>query len=119
MLIREYRPEGQRRFDFPGFFFAALGLATILYGLSSASTDGWGSGTVLGSLFVGLLSLAIFVTVELVMANRGGQPLLDLRLFANGPFRAGMIANMFVLFPPFLASFLFPLYLQPLRLLPA
>src|SRR5215472_17231979 len=115
MLIREYRPEGQTRFDFPGFFFAALGLATILYALSSASTDGWGSGTVLGSLFVGLLSLAIFVTVELVIANRGGQPLLDLRLFANGPFRAGMIANMFVIFSLFGGLFLFPLYLQNIR----
>jgi EmrB/QacA subfamily drug resistance transporter len=119
MLIREYRPEGQTRFDFPGFFFAALGLATILYGLSSASTDGWGSGTVLGSLFVGLLSLAIFVTVELVIANRGGQPLLDLRLFANGPFRAGMIAQLFVVFGLFGGLFLFPIYLQNIRFLSA
>ncbi len=115
LLIREYRPEGQRRFDFTGFFFSALGLATVLYALSSASTDGWGSGTVLGSLFIGLLSLAIFVTVELVKANRGGQPLLDLRLFANGPFRAGMIANMFVVFSLFGGLFLFPIYLQNIR----
>lgn len=115
LLIREYRPEGQLRFDFTGFFFSALGLATILYALSSASTDGWGSGTVLGSLFIGLLSLAIFVTVELVEANRGGQPLLDLRLFANGPFRAGMIANMFVVFSLFGGLFLFPIYLQNIR----
>ncbi|HKF36209.1 MAG TPA: DHA2 family efflux MFS transporter permease subunit [Ktedonobacteraceae bacterium] len=119
ILIREYRPEGQTRFDFPGFFFAALGLAAVLYALSSASTDGWGSGTVLGSLFVGLLSLAIFVTVELVIANRGGQPLLDLRLFANGPFRAGMIANMFVVFGLFGGLFLFPIYLQNIRFLSA
>ena len=115
LLIREYRPEGQRRFDFTGFFFSALGLAAILYALSSASTDGWGSGTVLGSLFIGVLSLAIFVTVELVKANRGGQPLLDLRLFANGPFRAGMIANMFVVFSLFGGLFLFPIYLQNIR----
>jgi EmrB/QacA subfamily drug resistance transporter len=115
LLIREYRSEGQRRFDFTGFFFSALGLATVLYALSSASTDGWGSGTVLGSLFIGLLSLAIFVTIELVKANRGGQPLLDLRLFANGPFRAGMIANMFVVFSLFGGLFLFPIYLQNIR----
>ena len=115
LLIREYRPEGQRRFDFTGFFFSVLCLAAILYALSSASTDGWGSGTVLGSLFIGLLSLAIFVTVELVKANRGGQPLLDLRLFANGPFRAGMIANMFVVFSLFGGLFLFPIYLQNIR----
>src|SRR6266571_5887658 len=48
VLLREYRPEGRTRFDFIGFFFAAIGLATLLYALSSASTDGWTSGTVLG-----------------------------------------------------------------------
>jgi EmrB/QacA subfamily drug resistance transporter len=115
IFIREYRPEGQTRFDFLGFFFSSVGLATILYALSSASTDGWSSTTVLGFLFVGVLALAIFVTVELVIANRGRQPLLDLRLFANGPFRAGIIANTFVIFGLFGGLFLFPIYLQNIR----
>src|SRR5579859_591306 len=52
VLLREYRPEGRTRFDFIGFFFAAIGLATILYGLSSASTDGWTSTTVLGCIVI-------------------------------------------------------------------
>ena len=115
LIIREYRPEGQTRFDIAGFVFSALGMSTILYGLSSASTDGWGSATVLGFLTIGFLSLAIFVVAELVIANRGGQPLLDLRLFANGPFRAGMIANVFVIFGLFGGLFLFPIYLQNIR----
>jgi EmrB/QacA subfamily drug resistance transporter len=115
IFIREYRPEGQTRFDFLGFLFSSLGLSTILYALSSASTDGWGSATVLGFLFIGLISLTSFIITELVIANRGGQPLLDLRLFANGPFRAGMIANVFVIFGLFGGLFLFPIYLQNLR----
>ena len=119
LLIREYRSDLHPRFDFPGFFFVALGLATVLYALSSASTDGWGSGTVLGFLSVGLLSLIIFVIVELTIANRGGSPLLDLRLFANGMFRAGIIANLFVIFSLFGGIFIFPIYLQNLRQLSA
>lgn len=115
LLIREYRPEGQTRFDVVGFIFVSLGLIALLYALSSASTDGWGSTTVLGFLSVGLISLGIFVAAELIIANRGGQPLLDLRLFANGPFRAGMIANLFVIFSLFGGLFLFPLYLQNIR----
>ncbi len=115
LLIREYRPEGQTRFDIVGFIFVSLGLVTLLYGLSSASTDGWNSATVLGCISVGIISLAIFTTAELVIANRGGQPLLDLRLFANGPFRAGMVANLFVIFALFGGLFLFPLYLQNIR----
>src|SRR5205823_440053 len=114
-LLREYRPEGQRSFDFVGFIFVSLGLIALLYALSSASTDGWGSTTVIAFLSVGLLSLAIFIAAELIIANRGGQPLLDLRLFANGPFRAGIIANLFVIFSLFGGLFLFPLYLQNIR----
>jgi DHA2 family multidrug resistance protein len=115
MLIREYRPEGRRSFDVVGFIFVSLGLIAVLYALSSASTDGWGSATVLGFMTAGLLSLAIFVATELIIARRGGQPLLDLRLFANGPFRAGVIANLFVIFGLFGGLFLFPIYLQSMR----
>src|SRR5712692_2488380 len=115
LFIREHRPEGTTRFDFLGFFFSAIGLATILFALSSASTDGWTSGTVLGFLSVGLVAIALFITTELIIANRGGQPLLDLRLFANGPFRAGIIANVFVIFGLFGGLFLFPIYLQNIR----
>ena len=115
ILLREYRPEGQTHFDVVGFIFVSLGLVSLLYALSSASTDGWVSATVLGCLFVGVVSLGIFVAAELIIANRGGQPLLDLRLFANGPFRAGIIANLFVIFSLFGGLFLFPLYLQNIR----
>ena len=64
---------------------------------------------------VGLLSLAMFTATELIIARRGGQPLIDLRLFANGPFRAGVIANLFVIFGLFGGLFLLPIYLQNMR----
>ena len=119
LLIREYRPEARSRFDFLGCFLVAAGLASVLYSLSSASTDGWGSGTVLGFLSIGLISLVLFVVAELTIANRGGTPLLDLRLFANGMFRASIIANIFVIFSLFGGIFIFPIYLQDLRQLSA
>ncbi len=115
LLLREYRPEGRSRFDFPGFVFSAVGLASVLYALSDASTDGWGSSKVLGFLVVGLLALVIFVIVELMTASRGRQPLLDLRIFANGPFATANIANVLVTFALFGGLFLVPIYLQVLR----
>jgi DHA2 family multidrug resistance protein len=115
IFLRESRPEGRTSFDFVGFVFAALGLGLILYALSSASTDGWGSTTVVGCLAGGLIALAIFTTTEIIIANRGGQPLLDLRLFANGPFTTSIIAGLFVVFSLFGGLFLFPIYLQNLR----
>src|SRR5436309_11798266 len=110
IFLREARPEANTTFDFLGFIFVALGLGLVLYALSSASTDGWGSTTVVGCLVGGVLSLAIFITIELILANRGGHPLLDLRPFANGPFTTSIVAGLFVLFSLFGGLFLLPIY---------
>ena len=115
MLLREVRAETLTRFDVPGFVLAATGLAAVLYALSDASTDGWGSGKVLGFLIGGLIILGFFVFVELDLARREKQPLLDLRLFANGPFLSSNITNVLITFAFFGGLFLFPVYLQNLR----
>ncbi len=115
LFIRETTAQVNQRFDFLGFFFVALGLTAVLYGLSDASTDGWGSGQVIGSIIVGLIALVIFVFVELAIVRREGRPLLDLRLFTNRPFTLSIIASLFVIFSLFGGVFLFPLYLQSLR----
>ncbi|GAC1474477.1 MAG: DHA2 family efflux MFS transporter permease subunit [Ktedonobacteraceae bacterium] len=118
-LLRD--PEIQPRvpFDLAGFVLSSAGLASLLYALSDASTDGWGSSKVLGFLFAGVLLLAIFVTVEVMIANRGGQPLLDMRVFGNLPFLTSNIASMFVTFALFGGLFLLPVYLESLRRLAA
>src|SRR6266568_9377061 len=115
IFLREGHAERRARFDLPGFLFAAIGLASLLYGMSDASTAGWGSTKVLSFLVVGVLSLAIFVVVELNIANRGGQPLLDLRVFANAPFTTSNITSMLVTFALYGGLFLIPVYLQNLR----
>jgi DHA2 family multidrug resistance protein len=115
MLLREARAETRTPFDVAGFVLAATGLAAVLYALSDASTDGWASGKVLGFLFGGLILLGFFVFVELDRARRARQPLLDLRLFANGPFLSSNITNALITFAFFGGLFLFPIYLQNLR----
>lgn len=115
ILLREVQAETRTRFDVPGFVLAATGLAAVLYALSDASTDGWGSGKVLGFLFGGLIILGFFVFVELDLARREKQPLLDLRLFVNGPFLSSNITNVLITFAFFGGLFLFPIYLQNLR----
>jgi MFS family permease len=107
--------ETRAPFDVPGFVLAATGLTAVLYALSDASTDGWGSGKVLGFLLGGLILLGFFVFVELDRASRERQPLLDLRLFANGPFLSSNITNALITFAFFGGLSLFPIYLQNLR----
>ena len=115
LLLREVRAEAGMRFDVPGFILAAVGLASVLYGLSDASSDGWGSLKVLGSLLGGALVLGGFVIVELDRVRRGNQALLDLRIFGNGPFLTSNVTNALITFAFFGGIFLFPVYLQNLR----
>src|SRR5689334_5710017 len=46
LLLRERRSEERMQFDLPGFLLAAIGLAAILYALSSATTSGWNNSLV-------------------------------------------------------------------------
>ncbi|HEY0757400.1 MAG TPA: MDR family MFS transporter [Ktedonobacteraceae bacterium] len=115
MLLRERPAEGRIRFDLPGFVLAASGLATVLYALSNASIYGWDAPVVLVTLLSGLCLLALFVFVELRTARLGEQPLVDLRLFANGPFLFSNIANAMISFSFFGSMILLPIYTQNLR----
>lgn len=104
-----------KAFDIPGFLLSAVGLGLLLYGLSDASTDGWLSGPVLGTLVGGALLLIIFVYVELNAARQGRQPLLDLTVFADRSFTTSSIASLLVIFSLFGGLFLVPVYLENLR----
>lgn len=115
VLLREVPSALRTPFDFPGFLLAAGGLAGVLYALSDASTDGWGSGKVLSFLFGGLILLCLFVLVELTIVRRGGHPLIDLRLFTNGPFLSSNLVSALLTFAFFGGFFLLPVYLQNLR----
>ncbi len=116
LLLHESPPDQlRRRFDFLGFIFSTIGLASLLYGLSDAGIDGWSSTKVVGFLAVGILFLAIFVVTELMVARRGAQPLLDMRIFRNLPFTTSSIASTLVVFALYGGLFLVPLYLQSIR----
>lgn len=115
LFLRERRPPTNTNFDIPGFLCSAIGLTSLLYGLSEASTAGWGSVTVIGCLLVGMLMLLVFVYVEVRIANRGEQPLLDLRVFASGPFSTSTVASILVTFALYGGLFILPIYLQNLR----
>lgn len=119
LLLRSHIPEGRERFDLPGFVLVAGGLTSVLYALSNANISGWNSTSVLVTLIGGLCLLALFVVIELGIARGGKQPLVDLSLFANGPFLVSNIANAMISFSFFGGFILFPIYLQELRSLDA
>jgi DHA2 family multidrug resistance protein len=115
LFLREGERSRRTRFDLSGFVLSTSGLALLLYGLSDASTDGWGSSKVLGCLISGVLLLTIFVFVELDLAKHEQQPLLDLGVFSNRIFSTSMFASLLVIFALYGGLFLVPVYLQELR----
>ncbi|HEX3946271.1 MAG TPA: MFS transporter [Acidimicrobiales bacterium] len=96
-LVKESRAEGNTRYDIPGAVAATLGLVSLVYGFTKATTDGWGSPTTLGFLVAAVLLLGIFVLIE----QRTTHPLLPMRVVLDrnrgGAYLLSFLAPMAML----------------------
>ncbi|GIP28850.1 MFS transporter [Paenibacillus sp. J23TS9] len=99
------------KFDFWGVVFSTLGFGMLLYGFSSAGDKGWESFTVLGSLFVGIVFIMLFVLRELKIE----VPMLEFRVFKYDIFTVSTIVGGLVNMVMFGAMLLLPIYLQNIR----
>jgi DHA2 family multidrug resistance protein len=117
MFLRDVRAPRNRPlfFDLPGFIASTTGLGALLYALDKAGSDGWGSLTVSGFMALGVVSLIVFIFIELATIERGKDPLLDIRIFSSRTFTGGNMAMALLVFALFGGQFLIPLYLQNLR----
>jgi EmrB/QacA subfamily drug resistance transporter len=109
VLLRDSRTELPRRhFDFAGAASVTAGLMLLVYAMTRATSDGWGSGTTL-SLLGGALALVLaFVAIEL----RSPAPLMPLRIFRLRTLTAANVAMAVVGGVAFSEFFLLTLYLQ-------
>ena len=96
------------RFDLPGFLLAALGFPLFMYALSTGASSGWGSPPVLVTGMLGIFLLAIFIVVELRVA----EPMLRLRIYADRLFRTTNLQLSFAGAGFVGTLFLVPLFLQ-------
>jgi EmrB/QacA subfamily drug resistance transporter len=76
MLLKNQAPAADTHLDIPGTATAVTGLASLVYGLSEAATDGWGSPLTIGLLVAAAVLLTAFVLIE----QRVAHPLLPLRV---------------------------------------
>ncbi|MGC4932762.1 MFS transporter [Gordonia sp. DT30] len=76
-----------RRLDVPGAVTATLGVVALVYGLSAASSKGWGSANVIAALLAAVVLLTAFVVIE----TRTAAPLVPLSIFRHRPLT---IANI-------------------------
>jgi hypothetical protein len=70
---------GDERLDVPGGVTATIGVAAVVYGVTRASTHGWGSPGVVATLVAAAAILAAFVAIE----TRVASPILPLRVFRD------------------------------------
>jgi EmrB/QacA subfamily drug resistance transporter len=105
-------PSGARpKLDLPGTVVVSLGLVGVVYGFSSAETNGWGDVQTIVSLVVGVVLLIAFVILE----SRVAHPLLPLRVVLDRQ-RGGSYLTVALTGAALFGVFLFlAYYLQTLR----
>jgi EmrB/QacA subfamily drug resistance transporter len=109
VLLRESRPDlRHRHFELAGAATVTSGLMLLVYALTRASSDGWGSTSILALLGASAALIASFVLVE----SRSPWPLLPLRLFRSGTVSGANVAMAIVGAVAFSEFFLLTLYLQ-------
>jgi EmrB/QacA subfamily drug resistance transporter len=105
-------PAGTRpKLDLPGTVIVSLGLVGVVYGFSSAETNGWGDAQTIVSLALGVVLLIAFVVLE----SRVAHPLLPLRVVLDRQ-RGGSYLTVALTGAGLFGVFLFlAYYLQTLR----
>jgi len=105
--VPESRSSDTRSIDWLGAAIATLGLAALVYGFLESSLLGWTHLRVVGSLIVGVGSLALFLFVEKTVKT----PLVPLTLFESASFSGANLLTLFLYAAVGIFFFVFPLNL--------
>jgi EmrB/QacA subfamily drug resistance transporter len=108
-LLEESKENVERvSVDFPGAILLMITCSLLIYAINQLPLVGWRDPTVVRMLGLFVVSLALFIFVEL----RARMPILDFALFKNRLFTASMFSLFFITSTQSAISFLMPFYLQ-------
>jgi MFS family permease len=108
-LVRESRAAlSHRHFDFTGAASITGGLMLLVYAMTRATQEGWGSASTIGLLAGAAALVAAFVAIEL----RSRAPLLPLRIFRLRTLAAANATAVVIASVAFSQFFLLTLYMQ-------
>lgn len=108
LVLPRFPPVAGRRFDALGFLTIGGGLFALLLATSEGESWGWSSYRIMGLLAYGALSLALFVVIELEVAD----PLLDIRIFRYWPFTNSLLLIALLMIVMYGVLFYIPQFLQ-------
>jgi MFS transporter, DHA2 family, multidrug resistance protein len=113
VLLQESRASQRPGLDLVGVAASAAGLVAVTFGLIKAGQDGWSDLGALISIIAGVALLVAFFIWEGRLTRRpGGQPLLDLTLFASASFTWGVIVAVVPILAMLGVLFTMPQYFQ-------
>src|SRR5450631_3165094 len=101
-------PSRNGHFDVLGALTSTIGVTSLTYGFVRAASNGWGDLVTLGSFVVGIVLLAMFVTLE----RRASEPITPLSLFADRSRNASYVARLFLVAGMFGMFFFLTQFLQ-------
>lgn len=102
------------KLDYLSLLLSSVGFGGLLYGFSSASSDGWTNKVVLTTLIIGaiaLIALIAFIIRQLKM----DEPLLDLRVYKYPMFALASVIAIVNAVAMFSGMILTPAYVQNVR----
>src|SRR5262245_50763565 len=108
VLLQESRDTAAKTFDALGAVLVTAGLVTLVYGITQAPNNGWGSAETIGLFAVAGVLLAAFVGWEL----RASEPLMPFSIFRVRTVAAANIAGLILGTATFSMFLMLTLYMQ-------
>src|ERR1700681_2138247 len=101
-------PSRNGHFDVLGALTSTVGVTSLTYGFVRAASNGWNDLVTLGSFVLGIVLLAVFVTLE----RRASEPITPLSLFSDRSRNASYVARLFLVAGMFGMFFFLTQFLQ-------
>jgi EmrB/QacA subfamily drug resistance transporter len=106
-VLNESQGSGTK-LDLPGAVTVTAGMSTLVYGLTKAADDGWGSTTTVVTLAIAVALLVAFVVIE----HFSEHPLMPFRIFANRNRTGSYLIMLFLAAALFTTFYFLAQYLQ-------
>lgn len=96
------------RLDIPGAVTITAGMSSLVYGLTSAATDGWGDSVTIGALVAAAVLVLAFIVIEL----KHPAPLMPLHILSDRNRTGAYLVMLFLAGALFSCFFFSSQYLQ-------
>ncbi|MCX6469495.1 MAG: MFS transporter [Corynebacteriales bacterium] len=106
-VLAESQGSGSK-LDLPGAISVTAGMSILVYGMTKAADDGWGSTTTIVTLVIAAALLATFVLVE----HRTSHPLMPFHIFADRNRTGSYLIMLFLASALFTTFYFMAQYLQ-------